>query len=167
MSRRARIVWRITALLAALLAGLAVTAVLILKSDWFLDRVRQRIVAEIERSTGGVATFREFGFHWQGLRVEVSDFTLRGTEPAGAPPLFEAKSIQVGLKVVSLWKKDIDIRSIVIKEPAIGLIVNADGSTNVPEPKIPRPHGKPGLEPLLDWKIGQFSIDNGTVQIAD
>ncbi len=92
---------------------------------------------------------------------------MRGTEPAGAPPLLEAQSIQVGLKIVSLWKKDIDIRSIVIKEPKIGLIVNADGSTNVPEPKIARPPGKPGLEPLLDWRIGQFSIENGTMQIAD
>src|SRR5262249_31229079 len=167
MSRRARIVWRITALLTALLAGLAVTAVLILKSDWFLEKVRQRIVAEIERSTGGVATFEKFSFHWPSLRAEVTNFTLRGTEPAGAPPLFEAKSIQVGLKIVSLWKQDIDIRSIVIKEPKIALIVNADGSTNVPAPKIPRPQGKPGREPLLDWKIGQFSIENGTMQIAD
>ncbi len=69
MSRRARVVWRIAALLAALLAGLAVTAVLTLKSDWFRQKVRQRIVAEIERSTGGVATFRNFRFHWQGLRA--------------------------------------------------------------------------------------------------
>src|SRR6185436_2893736 len=108
-----------------------------------------------------------FGFYWRGLRAEVRDFTLRGTEPAGAPPLFEARSIQVGLKIISLWEKDVDVQSILIREPKINLIVNADGSTNVPEPKVHLPPGAPGLQPLLDWKIARFSLENGSFRLAD
>src|SRR6185369_17201303 len=104
---------------------------------------------------------------WRRLTADVTSLTLRGTEPAGAAPLFEARSIQVGLKIISLWKKDVDIQSIKVSEPKVNLIVNADGSTNIPALKKPGPPGKAGLQPILDWKIGQFSLENGTIRFAD
>src|SRR5262245_9558462 len=102
MRRLPRIALKIAAFLAALCMILAIAAVLVLRSDWVHEKVRQGIVAEVEKATGGVATLEGYRFYWRGLRAEVRGFTLRGTEPAGAPPLFETPSIQVGLKIVSL-----------------------------------------------------------------
>src|SRR5438552_88402 len=51
MSRGPRIVLRIAASLTALFLILTVTAVLVLKSNWFLEKVRQRIVAALENGT--------------------------------------------------------------------------------------------------------------------
>src|SRR5206468_1250436 len=40
------------------------------------------------------------------------------------------------------------------------------GSTNIPEPKVKSASGKIGLEPILDWKIGKFSLENGAMLFA-
>ena len=52
MSRRARIWLRIVLALAGLFLIVAITGVLILRSDWFRDSVRRRIITEIETATG-------------------------------------------------------------------------------------------------------------------
>ena len=58
------------------------------------------------------------------------------TSPPDQPPLFRASSIAVGLKIVSLLKRDIDIQYLDVAEPRVYLIVYPDGRTNVPEPKV-------------------------------
>src|SRR4029077_3003404 len=90
MRRGARIALRIVLSLAMLLVIVAIASVMILRSAWFHEKVRRQIVAEIEKATGGDATLEDFKFDWNGLRAEVTGFVLRGTEPAGAPPLFSA-----------------------------------------------------------------------------
>src|SRR5436305_14661139 len=127
--RRSRLIGlRIAALLLSLLLVLAVGGLLVLKSDWFHQKVRQRIIAELERATGGTATLGDFIVDWGALTFEFQDLTLHGTEPAGVAPLFHAKSIVVGLKIVSFLKQDVDIALATVREPKINLIVAADGS---------------------------------------
>ena len=79
-----------------LLAG-----VLILRSDWFHEKVRARIVETVETATGGRVELGGFQFDWRRMRVEVQAFTIHGTEPAARPPLLHADSIALGLKSVS------------------------------------------------------------------
>jgi translocation and assembly module TamB len=166
MSRSVRVGLKIVASLAALLLISAVSAVLVLRTEWFHEKVKQRIISELERATGGTATLGNFAFNWRVLTFQFQDLTLHGTEPANVPPLLQAKSIEVGLKIVSLWTREVDLASIVAGEPKVNLIVAADGSTNIPEPKIPRKPGKAGLEPILDWKISRFALENGSMLFA-
>src|SRR5579872_5339615 len=104
MRRAPRILLKLAAALVALLAILAIAGVLTLRSGWFHEKVRQRIVTELERVTGGSATLGNFTFDWRLLTVAFRDLTLRGKEPASAAPLLRAESIVVGLKIISLWK---------------------------------------------------------------
>ena len=76
-------------------------AVLVLRSGWFHEQVRVRLVSAVETATGGRVAIGSFAFDWRRLRAEIRDFTLHGTEPAGKPPLLHADSIAVGLKIVS------------------------------------------------------------------
>ena len=158
---------KIAGALVLVFALLTTIAVLTLRSPWFHEQVRQRIVAELERVTGGTATLGSWVFNWQLLTAEFNDLTLHGSEPANVPPLLRARSIKVGLKIISFWKRNVDIESLLIVEPLVNLIVAADGSTNIPAPKIMRRTGKVGLEPLLDWKIGKFTLENGTLLFAE
>jgi len=169
VSRGVRVGLKIAVSFTALLLILSAGAVLVLKSGWFHDKVRRRIVAELERATGGTATLGNwnYGLDRRAMTLEFQDLTLRGTEPASAPPLLHARSVQVGLKIVSFLKQDVDIASAVVREPKINLIVAADGSTNIPEPKVKSISGKIGLEPILDWKIGKFSLENGEMLFAE
>src|SRR5712691_3590180 len=121
--------WLVTALVIVLVA-----AMLVLKSSWFHQEVKKRIVAELERATGGTATLGDWIPNWRLFTVKFNDLTLHGTEPASVPPLLQAKSIQVDLKIVSFWKRDVDVQSVVVSEPKVDLIVAPDGSTNIPTP---------------------------------
>jgi translocation and assembly module TamB len=151
---------------AACLLLLALTAILVLQSHWFYNRVRGRIVETVETATGGHVEIGAFRFDWRQLRAEVDALTLHGTEPADKPPLFHAESVTVGLKIISILKRDVDISYLDVIGPQVYLIVGPDGRTNVPEPKIPKKAGKPGLQSILDLAIGRFSVQRGQFELA-
>src|SRR5262249_45940916 len=119
---RKRLAW-----IAAGLAGLAlfavVAAVLVARSQWFYEKVRERLVSTVETATGGRAEIASFRFDWKQLRATVAGFALHGNEPPDKPALFRAPSIVVGLKIVSLLKRDVDIQSLEVDDPRIYLIV--------------------------------------------
>jgi len=157
--------WILAGMLAALVL-LAGAAIVVLQSRWFYGRVRAGIVNTVETATGGRAEIGSLRFDWRTLRAEVSTFVLHGTEPADKPPLFRAESVAVGLKIVSLLKRSVDIAYLDVAAPQVYLIVGPDGRTNVPEPKAPRKPGKPAIETILDLAIGRFSLQRGVFEVA-
>ena len=169
MSRRMRIASIAAASLVALVLALALAGVLVLRSGWFREKIRQRIVAEVEKATGGRSEIRAFRFDWKRLRAEVDGFVLHGSEPPDAPPLFQADSIAVGLKLISALRREIDIQYLDVRHPQVHLIVDAGGHTNVPAPKVQRARRprKSTVETILDLAIGRFNLENGTVEVQD
>jgi translocation and assembly module TamB len=165
MSRRARRLWIVAGMLAALVLAVAIGAMLVLRSDWFSTRVRQRLVAEIEKATGGRAEIGAFNFDWRQMRVEVNGFVLHGTEPPDAPPLARADAIVLGIKVVSVMKRSVDLQYLDVRRPQVNLILYPDGRTNVPAPKIKRA-GKSTAETILDLAIGRFSLQDGSFEVS-
>ena len=162
MTRRRKI-WMALAGLAVLTALVAAIGFGVVRSSWFYEKVRGRIVAEVEKATGGRVELASFRFDWKAWRADVQGFTLHGTEPAGKPPLFRATSIAVGLKVVSLLKRDVDIQYLDVEEPRVYLIVRPDGSTNVPAPKVKG--SKNTVEEILKLAIARFSLRNGQFEV--
>src|SRR5688572_24252497 len=116
--------------ITALLVLLGIAALLILPSNWFREKVRSRIVYEVERATGGRVEIGAFRFDMGKLNFEVAPFVLHGSEPAGERPLFRTESLQVGLKIISVFKRDVDIASLLIDRPQINLLVDETGVTN-------------------------------------
>ncbi len=169
MSRRSRIAWIAAASLAALMLALALGGVLVLRSGWFREKIRQRLVAEVEKATGSRSEIGAFRFDWKRLRAEVDGFVLHGSEPADAPPLFKADSIAVGLKLVSALRREIDIQYLDVRHPQVYLIVDAGGHTNVPAPKVQHAQRsrKSAVETILDLAIGRFNLENGTFEVRD
>jgi translocation and assembly module TamB len=151
---------------AAFLLLLTAAAVVVLQSQWFYDRVRRGIVETVETATGGRVEIGACRLDWRHLRAEVDAFTLHGTEPADKPPLFRAESIAIGLKIVSLLKRRVDIAYLDVTAPQVYLIVSPDGRTNVPEPKIHKQAGKPAIQTILDLAIGRFSLQRGQFEVA-
>jgi translocation and assembly module TamB len=153
--------------LLGLLLLLGLAAVLILPSAWFRDKVRDRMVTEIERASGGETEIGAFRFDWKTLTAEVAPFVLHGKEPSGERPLFRAESIKVGIKIISMMKRDVDIASLVVDSPQVNILVDAEGRTNFPEPKIKKESGKHPVEQLVDLAIGRIELKNGWLRYAD
>ena len=69
------------------LAGLAIVAILagsagllLVQTAWFHEKVRERIVYEIEKATGGRVELQRFAFDWHTLIAEVRGLVLHGTQ---------------------------------------------------------------------------------------
>lgn len=165
---RRRVQWLLYVLasLTALLLLLSVAALLILPSEWFREKVRTRMIYEIERASGGRAEIGAFRFDWTTLTAEVAPFVLHGTEPAHEDPLFRAESVQVQFKIISMLRRDIDVAAVTVEQPRLNLLVDSAGITNFPKPKVQRTSKHP-IETLVDVAIGEITIRNGSVRYGD
>ena len=147
---------------AGLVAALA--GVLVLRSAWFRGQARDWLVRSIETATGGRAEMGAFRFDWTAMRATADGVVLHGTEPAGKPPLFRAASIAVGLKIVSFLKRDIDVRSLEVEAPRVSLTIDANGRTNLPQPKTRGPRGD-AMATIFKLAVGRFRVRHGEFQI--
>jgi translocation and assembly module TamB len=162
---RKRVLARV-AISLVLLAALAVVGVFfVVQSSWFYEKVRVWLVATVETATGGRVEIGSFRFDWRQMSAEVRGFVLHGSEAAGKPPLLRARSAAVGLKLVSVFKRDVDIQYLKVTEPQVYLIIGADGSTNIPEPKLKRARQGSTVEDILKLAIGSFSLERGTFEV--
>jgi len=145
-----------------LLAAIAVVAVIgIARSDWLREKFRERIVTEAEQATGGRVEIGAFKLDWSTLTAEIDNLTIHGTEPAGTAPLLAVKRVAIGFRIVSLMKRDFDVARVEAQSPQANLIIQPDGTTNIPQPKTSR--GNPVYETILDLKVGKFDVANGLV----
>ena len=154
---------RIAVAPVSLAVVLALLAIATLQSSWFYNKVRSRLISTIEQATGGRVEMGAFRFYWGQLRAEVSNLTLHGTEESSKPPLLHVAKAALTLKIVSLWKRDIDLQSLDVASPAVYLIVAPDGSTNVPKPQVAS-NGNT-MQTLLKLAIGQFRLSNGVFTV--
>jgi translocation and assembly module TamB len=149
----------------AALALAVVSIALILQSHWLYNHVRTWLVTKVETATGGRVEIGAFRLDWKLLRAEVDDFTLHGTEPPGKPPLFHAAYVAVGLKIVSLFRRDVDIQYLDVAAPQVNLIVGPDGRTNFPQPKTHSSGKQDASETILKLAINRFTLWNGEFEI--
>jgi translocation and assembly module TamB len=157
-----------------LLLVIAVGVVALLSAFWysttdsFQAYVRRRVVAEIERITGGraeVGGFHVVPFHMQ---VELRNITVHGKENAGELPLAHADSLVAHLKVISFLRTEFGFHSVILDHPQMHVAIGPDGGTNVPKPR-PRESifEKTPTEQLFALSIDQFSVRNGEMLWAD
>lgn len=160
MKRTFLIALRIVAVLIALAAVCIVAAIVIARSDWFQDRVRDRIVAEIQKSTGARIEMGTFRFDWEHLVATVSPIVIHGGEPAGEAPFFRADSVSLGLRVISMLERKVDLASLRIDHPAVRIVFYKDGSNNVPAPR----DRTPWTEDLLNLSVRQYQVNDGAME---
>ena len=124
---------------------------------------RRRVIAELEKATGGAV---EIGsFHWQllTLTAEADGLIVHGHEARGEEPLIEVDHLSIAVSVLGIWSPRILLRNLRIEHPALHLIVYPDGSTNVPHPSHPAPRSKPALDTLFDLEAGHIDLRQGTL----
>ena len=167
MSRRKKILIGIGIAIPALLLVLIVASIIVIQTSWFQNYVKNKIVAAVEDSTGGVVDIGSFTFDPWTLTARIRNFVLHGTEPKTADPLASIALLQVRLKLFSGLYHLVDLRYIGIDQPRVDLIVFPDGKTNIPQPKIQKqPSQTSGLQTIVDLKIGQFEVKNGLLEYA-
>ena len=150
-------------LLALFLLGLIAVAgaAWYMTSDSFQAYVRARIVAEMEKITGGrveLGTYHTIPFR---LQAEIRGLTIHGTEGPDDVPLAHADRVVARIRIISLLETEFGFKSIVIERPVIHLIVHPDGTTNMPAPKVQRESTRNPVEELFSLSIRNLQLREG------
>ena len=165
-NKRSRM-WQATAASVLVLIALAGAAVWYTSTAQFENLVRKKLVAELERMTGGRVQLG--AFHWRLLHLEfvADNLTIHGLEKPGQLPYAHIDRLYVRLQVISFFKHEIGLDYLEADRPVIHLIVYPDGSTNQPRPVVRDIHRRPTLDTIFDLKIGRAELRDGTMIVNE
>jgi translocation and assembly module TamB len=158
---RRRRVWRYLLSLAASALLLLSALAWYITTDSFQALVRRRIIAELERITGGRAQVGSFHTIPLQFQIEVRDLTVHGREAADDTPYAHVDSLIAQVKLVSLLSAEFGFRSIVLEHPVIHIIVYPDGTTNQPEPKPKPASSRTSMEQVFALSISHLQVRRG------
>jgi len=137
-------------------------------TDSFQAYVRRRMVAEVERITGGRAEIGSFHVIPFRMQVEVRDITVHGKEAPGDVPLAHADHLIAHVKVISLLRTEFGFYSLSLEHPVVHIAVAPDGTTNVPALRVlSAPSQNNLLQPLFALSIDHLAVRNGQLLWAD
>ncbi len=143
----------------------AIVLVWYVRSPRFADLVRRKTIATLEEATGGRVELRAFRWNLSKLEFDADDLTIHGLEAPGQQPYAHADRVHVRLHIISFVEKRISLKELTLLRPVVHLMVNPDGTTNAPEPKL-RSHATP-VQQLFDLAIARLDLHNGLLLVND
>jgi translocation and assembly module TamB len=161
--KKRRFKW-VQAIIGFSLLGLTIGLTLYLNSDGFRERVRARVVAELERMTGGRVELESFSWNLSQLHFEARGLTIHGLEGPGEEPYAHADRVSLRLKITSLLGREVALREVVADHLTVHLIVGPDGVTNQPSPKTEPGEGL-STQRLFDLAVSRVEINRGALVI--
>ncbi len=154
--------WKYLFILAG--AGLigAVALLVYINTDSFQSLVRRRMVAEVERITGGraeIGSIHTIPFH---LQVEVRNITVHGRESAADVPLAHADAVTARLKLFSLLRSEFAFHEVALDQPVIHVVFYPGGSTNFPK-RTSAFSAQASVEQLFALSINRLEFRHGRI----
>src|SRR5215467_1824110 len=122
--------------------SIVIVVILILGLGGYLaltsSRFAQYAISQIDETAGSSLGARvqihNLQLHpWQ-LRVEARGVVVHGTEPDSATPLLTVDRIELTAKVLSLLRRDVGLKEIVVDDPVVHFVQSKDGVSNLPTP---------------------------------
>ena len=98
--------------------------------------MRRRVVASLEKITGGRVELGELHTIPFRLRVDARNLTIHGRETSDQAPFLRVDRMQAEMKIISFLSTTIGLHSLVLEHPVVHVIDYPDGSTNVPAPQV-------------------------------
>ena len=149
--------------LVVLLALATVGAYFYMSTAGFENLVRGRLIAEIERMTGGRVEIGSFQWRLLDLEADVDNVVIHGLEGPGEAPYAHIAHLRVDFSVLGVLSPRILLTDLTITQPQIHLIVYPGGATNQPHPRQARKPGKPALDELFDLHAGHIAVVHGVL----
>ena len=149
-----------------LLAGALSTLLLLAGVGWYIttdsfqSMVRRRLVAELERVTGGRVELGSIHTAPLRLRVAISNLTIHGREAPGQLPFAHVDRAVAEVRVVSVLGFEFGFHSLTLDRPVVHFIQYPDGTTNQPTPKVSAGSRSP-VERLFALSISRLEVRRG------
>lgn len=134
--------WIITGVVVLALGGVAVAALLNLNA--LIARNRDFLIGQAQQALGRKVSVGAIeATLFTGIGVRLKDFTMADDPAYSAGEFVRAKDLQVSLKFWPLLRKEFQVKSMVLHEPVIQIIRDANGEFNFStigkKPKEPKP----------------------------
>ena len=136
-------------------------------TDSFQQRVRRRVIAKLERATGGRVELGELHTIPFRLRIDARNLTVHGREAPDQAPLMQVERVQAELKIISLFEAEIGLHSLVLDHPVVHLIDYPDGTTNIPGPTVKYSSDKNAIESLISLSVKHMEAHQGSLLWQD
>ncbi len=145
----------------SLLIVLVVGAAYLIQHNTFLHRyVLAKMIDVGEKSSGARILIRDFGIRWIPLRVTLDDVIVRGTEDNAVRPLASLPHVEVGIEWGALLHERVNLTELILDRPAVNLVVNDAGESNLPA--RPAPSSAPSNS--LQINVQHAAIRDGELQ---
>ena len=139
-------------------------------TDSFQQRMRSRVIAELERATGGRVELGELHTIPFRLRIDARNLTIHGRETSDQQPLFHVERLEAEMKIISLLSTTIGLHSLVLDHPIVHLVDYPDGTTNLPGPELNHALGRSSavlsseegpVEQLISLAVSRIEVQKG------
>ena len=151
-------------IVAALVVLLLVAGVLVARSPAFHRYLLAKIIQQASESTGARVELQNFDVRLKTLTADIYGLVVHGTEAPGEKPLLEVKKATVGLKIISILDHRVNLSELLVESPAINLIVNREGRSNLPTPP---PSNKKSSTNVFDLAVGHVLVSDGAINYED
>jgi translocation and assembly module TamB len=158
--------WRFVLIAVCVLVLLAGAAVWYAGTPQFENYVRGKVVASIERSTGGRVELGSFRWRLLHLEFTADNLTIHGLEGPGQLPYAHIDRFYVRVKIISLAKREIGLNYLEADHPVIHLIVYPNGTTNQPRPKT-QTSNKPAIDTIFDLEVNRAEVRDGVAIVNE
>ena len=159
---------KVAASIIAVIVGLAVAGTIVLRSATFHRYMLATIIEKAQAATGARVEIGDFSFSLSGLRVDFDRVVLHGTEASTQRPLVAADHLGVAVKILSLWKQQIDLKEILLDHPVVSLQVDQSGHNNLPiSPATPKTQSKNPTDAVFDLAIKHVNVNSGEIYYND
>jgi translocation and assembly module TamB len=152
-------------LLSVLLGGLMLLGVAAwyMTTDSFQAWVRQRLVTELERITGGRVHLGSFHTVPFRLQVEVRNLTIHGLERPVEVPYAHVDRVVAEIKIISILGREFGFHTVLLEHPVVHIILYPDGTTNQPQPMLGQNSANGAVELLFSLSINRLDVRRGEV----
>ena len=130
-------------------------------TDSFQQRMRNRVITELESATGGRVELGELHTIPFRLRVDARNLTIHGREAPAQQPFLQVERLQAEMKIISLLSTTIGLHSLLLDHPVVHVIDYPDGTTNVPAPAAKYSPNQGPVEQLLSLSVSRIQVQKG------
>jgi translocation and assembly module TamB len=139
------------------------TLLIYVNTQSFQSLVRRRVIAEVERVTGGRVEIGSIHTTPFRLQADVREITVHGRESATEAPLAHVDRITARLKLSSLLRSELGFHEVILDQPVVHVAFYPGGGTNFPQRSASPVAGKSSVEQLFALSINHFELRHGQI----
>lgn len=154
---------RIVLVLSSLVAVLVVSGIVAIHTQAFNRFMIRKIADATEKRTGEELSLGKLVIDWGELKVDIDDLTLR--KPSPETPFLTCDHVTLGLKIVSLWKREMILSELVVQHPVVQIVITHQGQDNLPHSTSNS--NESAADTLVDLGIRHFVLTSGEIVYND